>query len=131
MTEYLRHLDWKVLAFALLGCYFVPWLVLGTLASAAWTSDLTWRAQLMTVLMLAYVLAPPFAGGYFAARYARSLPQLHVLLVSVLGFLVVAISSKTSSPAMFLGYSVAFFALAALGAFIRLRGTRGMNRDSQ
>lgn len=119
MRKHLRYLDWKVLFLAVVGCYLVPWVVLGTLSSVAWTANIAW---LMTILILAYVFAPPFAGGYFTARYARTLPQLHVLLVSAIGFLIVAIPSKTPSTWMFLGYSVAFFALAALGAFIRLRG---------
>lgn len=120
----MRDLDWKLLFFAFLGCYVLPWLVFGTLASAVFPAEGSaisgWRLVLFNFFLAAYFVAIPLAAGYFIARFSKSRPQLHVLLVVVLGAAAVTLVTENSllvQAAMF----VASLAFASLGAFVVLR----------
>ena len=120
----MRDLDWKLLFFALLGCYLLPWLFLGTLLSAVLPADGStiagWRLVLFNIFLALYFLAMPLAAGYFTARFSKNRPQLHVLLVVSLGTVAVMLVSQNSllaQAAMF----IASLAVASLGAFVVLR----------
>lgn len=125
MTAYHKHIDWKTVAYALLGCYFLPALFFGTVTSAALGDGSSASGQTVAnFLVFCYFLLPPLAAGYFTARYAARLPQFHVALVAIIGLLTVW--ATTSAPlSMYLAYSVASFAVTSLGAFVRLRSTPG------
>lgn len=115
------HIDIKVLLAAAVGCYGLIPLVLGTLLAAMFAADssanssLTWLIGLMGV---ATISVPPLVAGYFTARYASNRPQLHVLLAALLG----------GALALLMGASIwvalVSLPLAALGAFLQLRGQR-------
>ncbi|XAH23173.1 hypothetical protein AAFF27_24850 [Xylophilus sp. GW821-FHT01B05] len=122
----LARLDWKVVFFAVLGCYVLPWLVLGTLVLAVVPSEgdagaiIGWTGVYLGMTALIYVIAMPLAGGYFTARFCKNRPQLHVLLVVVLGVLV----RGPTTGAPLIAYAIAFavsLVVAALGAFVALR----------
>jgi len=119
---YLRLLDWKVVFFALLGCYILPGILVGTLLATALQEAMPQAVghPIASFLAFASFLVPPFAGGYFAARFARSLPRLHVLVVGVLGALLSLLAFRASPRAM-AAYAVTSLALAALGGYMRLR----------
>ena len=122
MARYLSSLDWKVLVFAPLACYAVLGLILGTLFLAV-VGDGTSEARhsFATVLLPALLLLPPLAAGYFTARYAARLPQLHVALVALVGAVVCA--ARVSGPwSVRAAFVAATLGLCGLGAFIRLRG---------
>jgi hypothetical protein len=120
MSTYLRALDLKVLVLALVACFAVPWLVVGTI-SGLLTKDLGSSAETAyTLVMLAFFLLPPVLAGYFTARYSRQLPQLHVALVTALGLLSSVLWIR-GLWLVYLVYGLAFVLLSALGAFIRLR----------
>lgn len=121
----LAELDWKVLLFACLGCYVLPWLVVGILVSASRPYDgvdiTGWRLALLGLqAFVVPVIAMPLAAGYFTARFCANRPHLHVLLVVSLGtvaLLAVHRGPMVAHAIMF----VASLAIAALGAFIVLR----------
>jgi len=120
----LRELDWKLLFFGFVGCYLIPWFVFGAFASIALPSDGTaiagWRLLLLNSYFFVYFVAMPIAAGYFTARFAKNRPQLHVLLVVLLGTVAILLTSHSS-----LGLQAAMFLLslvvASLGAFLVLR----------
>lgn len=122
MLKVLRHFDWKVVLFALIGSYLLPALVFGSMAaSASSESVLTGWAMLPNVMYaLAVYIGAPIAGGYFTARFAANRPKLHVLVVATLGVLLAFLSYRGSLLTM-LAYAFASTLLAALGAFLRLR----------
>lgn len=121
-TPYLRLLDWKVVFFALLVCYVLPGILVGTVLAAAVQEAMPQAAAhpISSFLAFASFLVPPFAGGYFAARFARSLPRLHVLVVGVLGALVSLLAFRASPRAM-AAYAATSLVLAALGGYVRMR----------
>ena len=121
--NHLRGIDWKLLLFAWLACYAVPWLASSVLLSALITQDGVvsgWRLVAFNSYLVLHFLCMPLAAGYFTARYAKNRPQLHVLLVVVLGF--VALCSVSSSPFLAQAIAaVASLAMASLGAFVHVR----------
>jgi hypothetical protein len=123
MREYLRHLDWKLVLFAFLACYVVPYVLFGVLLQVAFGSPEqdSFGRKVAPLLLLIYALLPALLGGYFTARYARALPQLHVLLVWMIGFGASRLLSANPFV-VHLVYCVVTLLLAALGAFIYLRG---------
>ena len=120
MRNYLQHFDWKVVLYALIGCYAIPALVLGTLLLSTLSEPWPGSQLLAGFLVAIYFLVPPLAGGYFTARYAHSLLQLHVLLVAALGFAVAVIFSR-ASVGMFAVYGLFVLACSTLGAFVWFR----------
>jgi lysylphosphatidylglycerol synthetase-like protein (DUF2156 family) len=120
----LKSLDWKVVFLALLVCYLVPGIVL---AAALAVVNRTLSADALTLMtaLLAIVsfAAPPVAGGYLTARYARSQPWRHVLIVGALGAVLSLLAFRATPRAMVL-YVLASLALAAFGGYIRLQGRR-------
>lgn len=128
MLKVFQNFDWKVVLFALIGCYLLPALVFGSIASSVSSgsvssgSVLTGWAMLPNVICaLAVYIGAPIAGGYFTARFAANRPKLHVLVVATLGVLLAFLSYRGSLLTM-LAYALASTLLAALGAFLRLRG---------
>lgn len=121
-TPYLRLLDWKVVFFALLGCYVLPGILVGTLLATVLQETMPQAVGNPIASFLAFVsfLVPPVAGGYFAARFARSLPRFHVLVVGVLGALLSLLAFRASPRAM-AAYALTSLVLAALGGYLRLR----------
>ncbi len=122
-----HRIDWKVLLFALLGCYVLPWMVFGILASATYPPDdglpiyiTGWRKVLLGAEFALHYIGMPLAAGYFTARFSTNRPQLHVLLVALLGFGASLLVHRTAwgTHAIILVVSLA---VAALGAFVRLR----------
>jgi hypothetical protein len=117
----MAHLDIKVLLAAAVGCYGLVALVLGTLLAAMFSTDgsanasPTWVVGLMG---LATISIPPLVAGYFTARYASNRPQLHVLLVALLGGVLILLMGGS------IWVGLVSFPLAALGAFLQLRGQR-------
>jgi hypothetical protein len=123
MPNVFRHFDWKVVLFALVGCYLLPAFVLGSLVALTASESLqTGWAMLPQVLYgLAIYLGAPIAGGYFTARFAANRPKLHVLAVATLGVLLACLSFRGSLLSV-IGYAIISVLLAALGAFLHLRG---------
>jgi len=124
MLLYLRAIDWKVLVLGFLGCYVLPALVVGTLLIAI--SDHTgaipnWGA--LAVLLVA-IIFPPLAAGYFAARFAKTLPQLHALALGLLGLLPYWFSARQLSATQFGVVAIFILGCNALGAFVWLRSKR-------
>jgi len=117
----MAHLDIKVLLAAAVGCYGLVGLVLGTLLAAMFSTDgsaslsSTWAVGLMVI---ATISVPPLVAGYFTARYASNRPQLHVLLVALLGGVLALLMGAS------IWVALVSLPLAALGAFIQLRGQR-------
>lgn len=123
MFKFFQDLDWKILLFASLGCYAMPLLVFGTLISAALSqSPDGWGQPATVILLLIFFLLSPLAAGYFTARYARSRPQLHVLLVWAIGFAAFVVTSS-GSLGIQTAVGVVSFAFSSLGAFVRLRAS--------
>lgn len=123
MLQLIRHLDWKVVLLALVGCYLLPVFVAGSLtASVSPEPVMSERsAALFSLYGLVAYLGTPIAGGYFTARFAKNRPKLHVLVVAILGFVLACASYR--GPLLIVGsYAVVALCLAALGAFLRLRG---------
>ena len=121
-------LDWKVIGLAILGCYVVPLVLLGVVGGVFSQSDSEtpikgWPAVWLGLLWATYFLGLPIVAGYVTARYARDRPQLHVLVVALVG-VVLVFSISRGSPVLRLAFSVAFLAMAALGAVLFLRRRR-------
>ncbi|RJP64419.1 MAG: hypothetical protein C4535_17415 [Comamonadaceae bacterium] len=122
--NHLRELDWKLLFFAFLGCYLIPWLVVGTLVSAIIPADGTaisgWKQVVLNSYLAVYFVAMPLAAGYFTARFSKNRPQLHVLLVVLLGTVAVMFVTSNSLSVQAVLFA-ASLAVASLGAFVVLR----------
>lgn len=117
----MTHLDIKVLLSAAVGCYGLVGLVLGTLLAATFSTDgienspSTWVVGLMAIATFSF---PPLTAGHFTARYAFNRPQLHVLLVALLGGVLVLLIGGA------IWIALVSLPLAALGASMQLRGQR-------
>jgi ABC-type tungstate transport system substrate-binding protein len=119
-----RHIDWKLLLFAFLACYAVPWVVASLLLSALIPSEgviVGWRLVAFNSYLVLYFLCMPFGAGYFTAKFAKNRPQLHVLLVVALGVFGLSFVRSSSLEAQVAAAAVSL-AMAALGAFILIRG---------
>ena len=122
--EHLR-IDWRVLLFALFGCYFLPWLAWGVVLS----NFVGWDEQdhgsvIGGWVWLGYFLLMPVLSGYFTARFARNRPQLHVAVVAVLGplfLLALATSSKSGSNWFVVVYMMVMALCCTFGAFVAFR----------
>lgn len=123
MFRILRKFDWLTVLFALVACYLLPALVFGSLAAATSSKpELTGWALVPNILYaLAVYLGAPIAAGYFTARFAANRPKLHVLVVATLGVFLACLSYRGPLLAT-AAYAVALLLLAALGAFLCLRG---------
>jgi len=123
MLKIFRGFDWKVVFFALIGCYLLPALFLGSLTATTSLDSLPHEGSviLLSVYGLAVYGGSPIAGGYFTARFASNRPKLHVLVVAVLGILLACLSYRGPLLAV-LAYFLVALVLATLGAFLRLRG---------
>ena len=120
----MRQIDWRLLFFGFAACYAIPWLLFGMLVSAAVPVGVAlsgWQQLLLSSYLVVYFLAMPLAAGYFTAKFAKNRPQLHVLLLVLLGSVAVMLVSS-NSLAVQLGMSVLSLAMASLGAFVVLRG---------
>lgn len=120
-------IDWKVLVFALFGCYFIPWVTAGVVVRVFLeiTEDATRHQGALGLVFLASTVLSPLLAGYFTARFAANRPLLHVLLIALLGPMLQAVASGQSVLG-YLGYVALTAACCALGAFIALRqGVRG------
>ena len=122
----LRNLDWRVLFFAFLACYVLPWPLFG----AVFYSDIAdegaisgLREVVLEVYFYLHFLAMPLAAGYFTARYAKNRPQLHVLLVVLLGTCA-SMLARPDSLAVQAVVGLVSLLMASLGAFVVLRGAR-------
>lgn len=124
MHAYLRHFDCKVTLFALLACYVLPSLLVGTLMSAALLQpqdqSSLWGQRTAMALSVLYFVLPPLAAGYFTVRHSRSLPQLHVVLVTAVGFAGIVVTSN-APLFVYVAYAVMTVLLSALGAFVWVR----------
>ena len=121
MLAYLRHLDWKVIFFALVACYFLPVLLIGTMTAnlaGEGRSDFSQIAAGLSVFLHAFL--PPIAAGYFTAKYAARLPLIHVAIVALIGIFVFWLSSS-GSLLLYVLYAAVSITVAALGAFLWLR----------
>jgi hypothetical protein len=118
----LRHLDWKVLVVALVGCYLIPAILIGTVLAAALRDVVPPHVQdgLTGILAIIAFLFPPVTGGYVAARFAPRLPWLHVAVVGVLGA-VMSLLSFRATPRAMVAYALASLALAVFGGYLRLQ----------
>lgn len=125
MPDTLRSLDWKVVFFALVACYLMPGIVLGGVLAVIqdMLSADAWKLTTGVLAMVGF-LVPPVSGGYLAARFAKTRPWRHVVVVGVLGALLSLLAFRTSPRAM-LFYALGSVALAVFGGYIRLQGRRG------
>ena len=123
MPNVSRQFDWKVVLFAVVGCYLVPALVFGSIAASASSESVqgNWATELNVLYALAVYIGAPIAGGYFTARFAANRPKLHVLAVATAGILLACLSYRGSWLTV-VAYTTASLLLAALGAFVHLRG---------
>lgn len=118
----MRPLGWKVVLFVLVAAYLVPGIVLAGLLAVVERVLVSDALTLATgLLSIVSFLVPPVAGGYLAARFARSHAWRHVFVVGVLGALLSLVAFHASPRAMVF-YVLASIALAAFGGFIRLQG---------
>jgi len=122
MPNVFRQFDWKIVVFALLGCYLVPALVFGSIAASASSESVQgdWATELNVFYGLAIYIGSPIAGGYFTARFASNRPKLHVLAVAIAGISLACLSYRGSWLTV-AAYVTASLLLAALGAFVYLR----------
>ncbi len=121
MLAYLRHIDWKVIFFALVACYFLPVMLIGSVTANMVGEGNSDSSQIVAnVSMFLYAFLPPFAAGYFTAKYAGRLPIIHVVIVGLIGIFIFWVGSSRP-PLLYLAYGLASFAVIALGAFLRLR----------
>jgi hypothetical protein len=120
-----NSIDWKVVALALLVCYFFPGLVVGALLALGLPEAMAPRLGQAPAAFLAFLsfLVPPVAGGYVAARFSRARPWRHVFIVGLLGALLSLVAFRATPRAM-VAYVLASIALAAFGGLIRLGGGR-------
>jgi len=121
LNSYWRHVDWKVLLLAFVVCYLVPFQLVGIVTFAFSKSGGGLSGVPAVAVALAMFLIPPLSDGYFVARYSKQLPQFHVLLsvTTFVGFFL--ITNRTWSALGSLLLCFAWFGLAGLGAFLRLR----------
>jgi hypothetical protein len=124
MFAYLRHIDLKLLVLGFFGCYFLPMLVMGSLVVAIGKGAPNGQLPFVvgSLLVLALLIVPPLAGGYFTARYSKTLPQLHILLLCVVG--LVGYSFTVQPLTAFATVAAFSIACTALGAFIWFRQER-------
>jgi hypothetical protein len=123
----LRQLDWAVLCFAWLGCYLIPWFVVGLLVQAVWGSEGAAVALLSSSYAVLYLVGMPLAAGYFTARFSKNRPRLHVLLVATFAaaaFAFISGGSLTVRAVVF----VASLLFASFGAFFAFR--RGVRHEA-
>ena len=124
MPEYFKQIDWKTVAFSLLGCYILPTLFFGTVILAALNDETSESGQIVAgILVFSYFIVVPLSAGYFTARYAARLPQFHVAIVAIIGFLIVW-ATTNSTFIMYLVHGTVSLAVTALGAFLRLRSAK-------
>ena len=120
----LRQLDWRVVFFALVACYGLPWLLSGAVVYVAEDKGgFEWRESVLDAYVYLYFLAMPLAAGYFTARYSKNRPQLHVLLVVLLGAAASMLVRPDSLGFLAIAGAVALL-MASLGAFVALRRSR-------
>jgi hypothetical protein len=122
---YLRHLEWKLIFLALLGCFLVPAFLISTVLATVLQDAVPHgvRDGVSALLAFAGFLLPPVLGGWFTAKYARSLPRMHVLVVGGLGA-VLSLLAFHSSPRAMAAYAIATLALTFLSGSIKLAGPR-------
>lgn len=124
MSYYIRHIDWPLVTFAILGCYLLPLLLAGTVVSALLNPERPYDGQsVVLLLMLLSIVVPPILAGGFSIRFAKELPRFHVGVIGLLGSTIsVAMSSNSLGNALLLAGAV--LALTCLGEFIQLRWRR-------
>jgi hypothetical protein len=114
-------IDWKILVFALFGCYFLPWVVAGLVVSTIFEhgeGQLN-HAPIGWVFIVSTVVCPILA-GYFTAKLANNRPLLHVVLIAILGPLLQTLFSSRS-VGVYAAYMVMTALCCAFGAFVALR----------
>lgn len=123
--------DWRVVFFASLTCYVIPWFVISMISAvlrppapegvAVPVEGLyLWWTGFSVVL---FVVGLPLAAGYFTAVYANNRPQMHVLVVAVVGYALFAFAHPNSLATRAVQAAI-WLSLAALGAFFVLRRRR-------
>jgi hypothetical protein len=120
----LRNLDWRVLLFGFIACYALPWLLFGMVVSGVIRENEAitgWRLLVFNSYLVIYFVAMPLAAGYFTAKFAKNRPQLHVLLIVLLGTGTVMLA-RPDSLLVQAGVGVFSLLMASLGAFVVLRG---------
>src|SRR5262245_46157059 len=105
-----RGLDWKVVFFAVIACYLVPWLLIGVVSSLILGPisdgvsvpvqgfDRWWLGLTTLVSFIGY----PFFAGFFTAKFASNRPQLHVLIVTLVGIALFAFITHRNSAVLLL-----------------------------
>jgi Na+/proline symporter len=124
-----HQLDWKVVFFAVIACYLVPWLLLGVVGSlilGLTAEGVSVRAEgvywwWVAVNTLASFVGLPLFAGYFTARFARNRPQLHVLIVALVGIALFAVITQRDTAVLLVVFVAAWLSMAALGAFLVMR----------
>lgn len=124
MTHYLQYMDWKVILLALLAFYLFPSLLanelLGFLTDRSSVPAHVGRPA-ASYFAFFYLALPPVMAGYFAARFARHLPLMSALVLTLLGSALTAIYGPVTNQAI-MAYAPICLALAMLGANMQWRG---------
>jgi hypothetical protein len=121
MLTYLRHIDWKLLLLGFLGCYVLPSILVGTLFMAASNLPGAYAKWIGLAVIVCALLGPPLAAGYCAARFAKSLPQLHTLLLGLLGLSAVWVTTRANPILTFALVAIVSLGCNSLGAFVWMR----------
>lgn len=114
-------LNIKLLLGVTVGCYMLLGTVLGSILFALIPPEGTDATSIHVAMMLSILAVPFLLAGYFTARYAHNRPQLHVLLVALLGSAVVFLIGNSAAQA---AIPLPLVVLGAFGARWRLRSGR-------
>jgi hypothetical protein len=124
MWNYFRTVDGKLLCLGILGCFILPWLVVGTAFGAIQGLPNEIRTWASPFAMLFDLAGPPLFAGYIAARFARNRPQLHALLLTMLGITAYFLFGSGTTLEGVATIGVVYLACAALGTIVALRRAR-------
>jgi hypothetical protein len=102
MPKLLEHIDWGTIAMAFAFAYAAPVLLACSMEPTLW--------------LFAFWVGSPFAAGYLAARYAPLVPQLHALVVGVIGTLVHVLLHPARPLLFWLIWTVVIISCSLYGA---------------
>lgn len=126
MISYMQHIDWRVVALALLAYYFLPSLVMSELLD--WLTDETsvpphLGRPAASFCAFYYLTLPPLLAGHFAGRFARRLPLSSAMTLVLLGW-ALTVSSTAASMQALTAYALFSMGLGVMGARMQLKKQR-------
>lgn len=123
MIYYLQHIDWRAVTLALLAYYFLPSLITSELL-ASLTDESSVPPHIgrpaASYFAFFYLILPPLMAGHFVARFARRLPLLSALVLTLLGWGLTTSSATVSAQAL-AAYAVLCMGLGIMGVKMQLK----------